>query len=143
VLSEPDALVTVLKTLNMPIGRVRLEADPLSQWLYEGLQTAGYRRLMTLPGVGAVVSLTYRAAVDDPTRFAKSKAVGAFFGLTPRRHQSGETDITGGITRIGDATVRSALHDAANVLLSRVTRFSTLKRWAVEVAKRRACGGQK
>jgi transposase len=95
------------------------------------------RRLMTVPGVGAVVSLTYRAAVDDPARFKKSKAVGAFFGLTPKRYQSGETDITGGITRIGDAAVRSALHDAANVLLSRVTKFSTLKRWAVEVAKRR------
>ena len=95
------------------------------------------RRLMTVPGVGAVVSLTYRAAVDDPGRFAKSKSVGAFFGLTPKRYQSGEVDVTGGITRVGDAAVRSALHDAANVLLSRVTKFSTLKRWAMEVAKRR------
>jgi transposase len=95
------------------------------------------RRLMTCPGVGAVVSLTYKAAVDDPGRFAKSKAVGAFFGLTPKRYQSGETDASGCITRAGDASVRSALHDAANVLLSRVARFSTLKRWAVEVAKRR------
>jgi len=95
------------------------------------------RRLMTVPGVGAVISLTYRAAVDDPGRFAKSKSVGAFFGLTPKRYQSGETDVTGGITRIGDASVRTALHDAANVLLSRVTRFSTLKRWAMAVAQRR------
>jgi transposase len=95
------------------------------------------RRLMTCPGVGAVVSLTYKAAVDDPGRFKKSKAVGAFFGLTPKRYQSGETDVTGCITRVGDASVRSALHDAANVLLSRVTRFSTLKRWAMDVAKRR------
>jgi len=95
------------------------------------------RRLMTVPGVGAVVSLTYKAAVDDPDRFKTSKSVGALFGLTPKRYQSGETDVTGGITRVGDASVRSALHDAANVLLSRVTRFSTLKRWAVDVAKRR------
>jgi len=95
------------------------------------------RRLMTVPGVGAIVSLTYRAAVDDPDRFKKSKSVGAFFGLTPKRYQSGETDVSGHITRVGDAAVRTALHDAANVLLSRVTRFSTLKRWAVEVAKRR------
>ena len=84
-----------------------------------------------------MVSLTYRAAVDDPDRFKKSKAVGAFFGLTPKRYQSGETDVTGGITRVGDASVRSALHDVANVLLSRVARFSALKRWAMEVAKRR------
>ena len=95
------------------------------------------RRLMTVPGVGALVSLIYRAAVDDPGRFAKSKSVGAFFGLTPKRYQSGETDVTGGITKIGDASVRVALHDAANALLSRVTRFSKLKRWAMDVAKRR------
>jgi transposase len=95
------------------------------------------RRLMTVPGVGAVVSLTYKAAVDDPGRFKKSKSVGAFFGLTPKRYQSGETDVTGCITRVGDASVRAALHDAANALLTRGTRFSTLKRWAVDVAKRR------
>jgi len=84
-----------------------------------------------------LVSLTYRAAVDDPGRFAKSKSVGAFFGLTPRRYQSGETDVTGGITRVGDASVRTALHDAANALLTRAARFSTLERWALDVAKRR------
>ncbi len=61
------------------------------------------RRLMSVPGVGAVVSLTYRAAVDDPDRFKKSKSVGAFFGLTPKRYQSGETDVSGHITRVGDA----------------------------------------
>ena len=84
-----------------------------------------------------MVSLTYRAGVDDPARFTKSKAVGAFFGLTPRRYQSGETDVTGSITKFGDAGVRTALHDAANALLTRATRFSTLKRWALDVAKRR------
>ena len=91
------------------------------------------RRLMTVPGVGALVSLTYRAGVDDPGRFTKSKSVGAFFGLTPKRYQSGETDVTGGITRVGDAGVCTALHDA---LLTRAHRFSTLKRWALDVAKR-------
>lgn len=95
------------------------------------------RRLMTVPGVGALVSLTYRAGVDDPGRFTKSKSVGAFFGLTPKRYQSGKTDVTGGITRVGDAGVRTALHDAANALLTRAHRFSTLKRWALDVAKRR------
>lgn len=92
---------------------------------------------MSVPGVDAVVSLTYRAAVDDPDRFKRSKSVGAFFGLTPKRYQSGETDVSGHITRVGDAAVRTALHDAANVLLSRVMKFSTLKRWAMDVAKRR------
>jgi transposase len=95
------------------------------------------RRLMTVPGVGAVVALTFVAAVDDPTRFRRSRDVGAHFGLTPRRYQSGETDVVGGITHVGDASVRVALYEAANVLLTRVKPFSTLKRWAMEVAKRR------
>ena len=68
---------------------------------------------------------------------AKSKAVGALFGLTPKKYQSGEKDVTGGITRTGDEMVRTALYEAANVLLSRITRFSKLKRWGMDVAKRR------
>jgi transposase len=95
------------------------------------------RRLMTVPGVGALVAVTFRTAVDDPARFGSSKAVGAHFGLTPKRYQSGETDMTGGISKVGDAMVRTALYEAANVMLSRPTRFSALKRWAMEVAKRR------
>jgi len=95
------------------------------------------RRLMTVPGVGPVVAVTFKSAVDDPSRIAKSKAVGALFGLTPRKYQSGEKDVTGGITRTGDEMVRTALYEAANVLLSRMMRFSKLKRWGMDVAKRR------
>jgi transposase len=95
------------------------------------------RRLMTVPGVGALVALTFKVTVDDPGRFTSSKAVGAHFGLTPKRCQSGETDVTGGISKVGDAMVRTALYEAANVLLSRTTRFSTLKRWAIAAAQRR------
>ncbi|HUZ92247.1 MAG TPA: IS110 family transposase [Methylocella sp.] len=95
------------------------------------------RRLMTAPGVGPLVAITFKTAIDDPARIRKSKAVGALFGLTPRKYQSGETDVTGGVTRVGDEMARTALYEAANVLLSRVTRFSALKRWGVEVAKRR------
>lgn len=95
------------------------------------------RRLMTVPGVGAVVALTFKSAVDDPSRFRASKTVGAHFGLTPRRYQSGETDITGSISRVGDGTVRTALYEAAQVMLTRSQKFSSLKRWAMEVARRR------
>jgi transposase len=95
------------------------------------------RRLMTVPGVGAVVALTFKSAVDDPGRFRASKTVGAHFGLTPRRYQSGETDITGSISRVGDGTVRTALFEAAQVMLTRSQKFSTLKRWAMQVARRR------
>jgi transposase len=95
------------------------------------------RRLMTVPGVGAVVAVTFKSAVDDPRRFVRSRILGAYFGLTPKKYQSGETDVTGGISRVGDAMVRTALYEAANVMLTRAVRFSTLKRWAMEVAKRR------
>jgi len=95
------------------------------------------RRLMTVPGVGPLVALTFKTGVDDPHRFTSSKTVGAHFGLTPKKYQSGETDITGGITRAGDAMVRVALYEAAQTLLTRSQRFSTLKRWAMDVAKRR------
>jgi transposase len=95
------------------------------------------RRLMTTPGVGPLVAITFKTAVDDPERISKSKAVGALFGLTPKKYQSGETDVTGGISRVGDGMVRTALYEAANVLLSRVTRFSALKRWGMDLVKRR------
>jgi len=95
------------------------------------------RRLMTVPGVGPLVAITYKSAIDDPHRIAKSKAAGALFGLTPKKYQSGEKDVTGGITLAGDEIVRTVLYEAANVLLSRVTRFSKLKRWGMDVAKRR------
>ena len=95
------------------------------------------RRLMTAPGVGAAVALTYRAAVDDPGRFVKSKTVGAYFGLTPRKYQSGETDIDGGISKVGDGAVRTVLFEAAHIILTRATKFSALKGWALDVAKRR------
>ena len=95
------------------------------------------RRLMTVPSVGPLVAITYKSAIDDPYRIAKSKAAGALFGLTPRKYQSGEKDLTGGITLAGDQMVRTALYEAANVLLSRITRFSKLKRWGMDIAKRR------
>jgi len=95
------------------------------------------RRLMSVPGVGALVAVTFTSAVDDPARFRHSRDVGAHFGLTPKKYQSGETDVTGGISKAGDAMVRTALYEAANVMLTRAGKFSTLKRWALEVAKRR------
>lgn len=95
------------------------------------------RRLMTVPGVGALIAATFTSGVDDPERFARSKGVGAHFGLTPRKYQSGETDITDAVSRVGDAMVRTALYEGAHIMLTRSVRFSSLKRWAMDVAKRR------
>jgi transposase len=94
------------------------------------------RLLMSVPGVGVIVALTYVSAIDDPGRFKSSKAVGPHFGLTPRRYQSGETDIAGGISKTGDAGVRAALYEAAHVILTRPVKGSTLKSWAARVAAR-------
>jgi len=94
------------------------------------------RLLMTAPGVGPIVGLTYAAAIDDPGRFSSSKTVGAHFGMTPKKYQSGETDITGRISKIGDKGVRTVLYEAANVILTRVVRGGALKSWAMKLAKR-------
>ena len=95
------------------------------------------RRLMTVPGVGPVVALTYRATVDVPARFQNSKAVGAVFGLTPSRYQSGESDRTGGISRCGDEMMRMMLYEAAQSMLVRSTKWSWLKAWAMKIARHR------
>ena len=95
------------------------------------------RLLMSTPGVGMIVALTYACAIDDPSRFRSSKTVGAHFGLTPTRYQSGETDYTGRISKIGDASVRMALWQAAHVILTRPVKGSALKSWGLSIAKRR------
>jgi transposase len=94
------------------------------------------RRLMTPPGVGPVVALTYRATVDMPARFRKSKAVGAVFGLTCSKYQSGEIDWSGRISRCGDEMMRVMLYEAAQSML-RSMRWSWLKAWAMQIARRR------
>lgn len=95
------------------------------------------RRLMTVPSVGPVVALTYRATVDVPARFRNSRAVGAVLGLTPCKYQSGERDYTGAISKCGDEMLRVMLYEAAQVLLVRATKWSWLKAWAMQIARRR------
>lgn len=95
------------------------------------------RRLMTIPGVGAVVALNFVALVDDPSRFCKTANVGAFLGLTPKRHQSGDVDWSGRISKCGDGVMRSLLFEAATTLITRVKKFSALKSWAVRLSARR------
>src|SRR5689334_12133362 len=95
------------------------------------------RRLMTVPGVGPVVALTYRVTVDAPARFRNSKAVGAVFGLTPSKYQSGQNDRTGGISRCGDEMMRAMLYEAAHIMLVRSVKWSWLRAWAMQIARRR------
>jgi transposase len=95
------------------------------------------RRLMTIPGVGPVVALTYRVTVDVPARFRNSKAVGAVFGLTPAKDQSGERDRSGAISRCGDEMMRVMLYEAAQIMLLRSAKWSWLKAWAMKIARHR------
>jgi transposase len=97
---------------------------------------ARVRLLMSTPGVGPVVALTYVSAIDDPKRFTSSKRVGAHFGLTPKKYQSGETDVSGRISKMGDGSVRTALYEAAHVILTRPIKGGALKSWAMKLARR-------
>jgi transposase len=95
------------------------------------------RLLTSVPGVGAIVALTFVSAIDDPARFKSSKSVGAHFGLTPKKYQSGETDITGRISKIGDGGVRTAAYEASHVILTKpVKGCAALKSWATKLARR-------
>jgi transposase len=95
------------------------------------------RRLMTIPGVGPVVALSYRTTIDVPARFRNSRAVGAVLGLTPCKYQSGESDHPGAISKCGDQMMRVMLYEAAQILLMRSTKWSWLKAWAMQIARRR------
>jgi transposase len=95
------------------------------------------RLLMSTPAVGPIVSLTYASAIDDPSRFTSSKRAGPLFGLTPKKHQSGETDYSGRISKLGDASVREALYEAAHIMLTKPIRgCAQLKSWAMRIARR-------
>jgi transposase len=139
-----EELVTQHPTLGM-IADALLAARAVLAGQLQGLERwirrlarddARARLLMSTPGVGSIVALTYVAAIDDPGRFRSSKAAGAHFGLTPKKYQSGETDVSGRISKVGDTGVRAALYEAAHVILARPVKGSTLKSWAMRVAAR-------
>jgi transposase len=99
------------------------------------------RRLMTIPGTGHLTALAFTAAVDDPERFKRSREIGAYFGLVPRRYQSGEIDYTGSISKGGDKRVRTLLYEAANVMLTRYKKPLKLKDWVLAIARRSTLQG--
>jgi transposase len=125
-----EALLAARAALGEQLGKLEKHVRVLAR------DDQRVRRLMSTPGVGAIVALTYVAAIDEAARFRSSKAVGAHFGLTPKKYQSGETDVTGRISKIGDAGVRTALYEAANVILTRPVKGSSLKSWAMRLAAR-------
>jgi transposase len=120
-----DARLVLYKTYLKLDNQAKAETrkDPVCQ------------RLMSVPGVGAITALTFKAAVDNPTRFKSSRTVAAHFGLTPRRFQSGEKDNNGQISKAGDPDVRSALYIAAHSLVIRSSEWSSLRVWGLKLSK--------
>jgi transposase len=117
---------------------LRLQFEALHGMVLEAVKShAVCRRLLKVPGVGSVTALTFATAIDDPTRFARSRDVGPHLGLTPRKYASGEIDRNGAISKSGDRLAREALFLAAHSLLTRVSRWSALKAWGMAIAKRR------
>ncbi len=137
LVADHPVLVAIIEPLLTVWQTVREQVVELDRQVRMRVrEDAAARRLMTAPGVGAVVALAYTAVIDDPARFAKSASVGAYLGLTPRRYQSGEVDCAGHISKCGDGLLRSYLFEAANVVLSRITRPSGLKTWGQALAQR-------
>ncbi len=99
-------------------------------------QDAVCKRLMTVPGVGVITALSFKAEIDDPTRFKKSRDVGVHIGLTPRKYSSGEIDRSGGISKCGNRALRSLLFEASVTMLTRSKKWSRLKAWGVRLAQR-------
>jgi transposase len=129
------AVVPLLKTREVIERQI---ADLDRKVLRLARNNTQVRRFMTVPGVGPITALCYLATIDDPTRFKKSRSVGAYAGLTTRRYRSGEIDWTGRISKCGDAMLRTYLYEAANVLLTRIAKWSALKSWGMRIAKRRS-----
>ena len=136
-LEDHPELVATIEPLLSAVAALKRESERLdAAVLARAKGDPACRLLMTVPGVGPVTALAYAATVGDAERFAKSRAVGAYVGLTSRRWQSGEMDYSGRISKHGDAMLRSLLYEAANSLLTVVRRAHPLKDWARRIRKR-------
>ena len=134
---KPALAGAVEPLLKAPEGIGRQIADLDRKVLRLARNVRQVRGFMTVPGVGPITALCYLATIDDPMRFKKSRSVGAYVGLTTRRYASGETDRTSRISKCGDGMLRSYLYEAANVLLTRVAKWSALKALGMRIARRR------
>jgi transposase len=126
-----DPLLTILVTMLDQFARLTKQVLDIVR------REKVCRRLMSVPGVGPITALAFRATIDRPDRFRRSRDVGAHLGLTPARYQSGETDVSGRISRCGDELARTALYEAAHTLLVRSRKWSSLRAWGMKVAKTR------
>jgi transposase len=133
---RPELAAAVTPLLNARVGIAQQIADLDRKVMKLARNNAQAQQFMTAPGIGPVTALCFLATIDDPRRFRRSRSVGAYVGLTTRRFASGEIDWTGRISKCGDKMLRSYLYEAANVLLTRVAKWSALKAWGIRLAKR-------
>jgi transposase len=125
-----EALISAWQAVNDQISKLSRRLLTIAR------EDQTVKRLMTAPGVGVLVAPTYTSVVDDPERFTSPSSVGAYVGLTPRRFQSGEDDYSGHISKRGDASPRTYLFEAAGFILHRVAKWSPLKAWDIQLARR-------
>ena len=137
LLSADFVAPLLAQRVTMLISTVDELARLTKQVLYIVRREAVCRRLISVPGVGPITALAFRATIDRPDRFRRSRDVGAHLGLTPARYQSGETDIQGKVSRCGDELARTALYEAAHTLLVRSKKWSSLRAWGMRIAKHR------
>ena len=134
--NRPELIAAVRPLLEARKG-IEQQVDDLDRKVHKlARHDVQVRRFMTVPGVGPITALCFKATIDDPTRFKRSRSVGAYIGLTTRRHASGEIDWSGRISKCGDAMLRMYLFEAAGVLLTRVPKWSGLKAWGAKLTKR-------
>ena len=134
---DPDVRALVEPLLAI-LATMRDQFATLTKQVLDAVrEDAVCHRLMSAPGVGPITALAFRATIDRPERFRRSRDVGAHLGLTPGRYQSGETDVQGRISRCGDELARTALYEAAHSLLTRSRKWSSLRAWGMQVARRR------
>lgn len=136
-LAEGDHLHVLIDTFLWLHERLCVEQDGIERRIrHEAATDETTRRLMTIPRVGVMTAACFRRTIDDPHRFTSSATVGAYLELAPRRHQSGEMDWTGRISKRGSFTMRALLYEAATVILYRVRRTCAMKRWAEKLSER-------
>jgi transposase len=137
IVGRSELVVAAVRPLLEARKAIEQQIDELDRKVLKlARQDAQVRRFMTAPGVGPITALCFKATIDDPTRFRRSRSVGAYIGLTTRRHASGEIDWSGRISKCGDAMLRMYLFEAAGVLLTRVPKWSALKAWGMRLTKR-------
>jgi len=137
LLEGEDNLARIILPMLQAWRDIRLRVAELSKQLVAMANADQRCRLLTsIPGVGTVTATAFAAAVEDPTNFENSRAVGSWIGLTPKRYQSGEVDYDGHISRRGDGKLRTLLYEAASVILNRSSETSTLRTWALALKER-------